>query len=311
MIVEESIPAALDKERLDRVVALLLDVSRADAALLIEAGGALVDNERGIPGKFRLRTGQVVVVDSSFLPVRPLPQGDANVVLTVIHEDADIIVINKAPGLVVHPGAGNPDGTLVNGLLARFPEIAQVGDPMRPGIVHRLDVGTSGLLVVARTQEAYDALVASMSVHDVDREYIALAWGVFDARSGTIDAEIARDHRDPMKMAVVRDGTGKWARSHFEVLHEFLEPAPLSVLRVSLETGRTHQIRVHLSAVSHPVVGDSTYGGAKSALVAPRPMLHAEKLRFRHPVSGAQCEFVAPIADDMMEILRRCSPQWP
>lgn len=311
MIVEETIPAALDKERLDRVVALLLDVSRADAAQLIEAGGAIVDNERGIAGKFRLRTGQVVVVDSSFLPVRPLPQGDASVAVTVLHEDRDIIVVNKTPGLVVHPGAGNPDGTLVNGLLARFPEIAEVGDPMRPGIVHRLDVGTSGLLVVARTQEAYESLVESLSIHDVDREYIALVWGLFDARSGTIDAEIARDHRDPMKMAVVRDGTGKWARSHFEVLHEFIEPAPLSLLRVSLETGRTHQIRVHLSAVSHPVVGDATYGGAKSALVAPRPMLHAEKLRFRHPVTGEACEFVAPIADDMTEILGRCVPQWP
>lgn len=311
MIIEETIPTALDNERLDRVVALLLDVSRSEAAQLIEAGGAIVDNEVGVAGKTRLRSGQIVVVDSVFLPSRPRPLVDPEVEVKIVHVDDDVIVVDKAPGVVVHPGAGNPDGTLVNGLLARFPDIAEVGEEMRPGIVHRLDVGTSGLLVVARTNDAYDNLVAALSVHDVVREYIALVWGRFDARSGTIDAEIARDHRDPMKMAVVRDGTGKWARSHFEVLHEFEEPAPLSVLRVSLETGRTHQIRVHLSATSHPVVGDSTYGGARSALVAQRPMLHAERLQFRHPSTGLLCEFTAPLADDMVRVLSKCSPQWP
>lgn len=311
MIVEETIPSALDNERLDRVVALMLDVSRADAADLIEAGGALVDNASGTQGKSRLRAGQVVVVDTSFLPKRQLPTADPGVVLDVVHADSDVVVVNKAAGIVVHPGAGNPDGTLVNGLLAAFPEIADVGDVMRPGIVHRLDVGTSGLLVVARSQLAYEKLVESLSIHDVDREYLALVWGEFDSRTGTVDAEIGRDHRDPMKMTVVKDGTGKWARTHFEVLHNFNEPAALSLLRVSLETGRTHQIRVHLSAVSHPVVGDATYGGARSALVAPRPMLHAEHLRFRHPVTGVACEFNAPVPVDMRDILGRCAPQWP
>lgn len=311
MIVEETIPSALDKERLDRIVALMLDVSRSDAADLIAGGGALVDNERGVTGKTRLVTGQVVVVDTAFLPVRPRPSAEPEVAVDVVHEDTDIVVVNKAPGVVVHPGAGNPTGTLVNGLLALYPEIADVGEEMRPGIVHRLDVGTSGLLVVARTQDAYENLVGALSVHEVDREYVALTWGRFDTRTGTIDAEIGRDHRDPMKMAVVKDGTGKWARTHFEVVHEYDTPAELSVLRVSLETGRTHQIRVHLAAVSHPVVGDATYGGAKSALVAPRPMLHAERLRFRHPVTETECEFEAPISADMLRVLGECSPQWP
>lgn len=311
MIVEETIPSALHNERLDRIVSLMLDVSRSEASGLIDAGGAVVDNARGVPGKTRLSTGQVVVVDTAFLPVKPRPIGDPDVAVDVVFVDPDIVVVNKAPGVVVHPGAGNPTGTLVNGLLAMFPEVAEVGEEMRPGIVHRLDVGTSGLLVVARSQAAYENLVAALSVHDVDREYVALTWGNFDTRSGTIDAEIGRDHRDPMKMAVVKDGTGKWARTHFEVVHEYESPAALSVLRVSLETGRTHQIRVHLAAVSHPVVGDSTYGGAKSSLVAPRPMLHAERLRFRHPVSDAVCEFVAPISADMLRVLGECAPQWP
>lgn len=305
MIVEETIPAALDGERLDRIVALIGDISRADARALIEAGGATVDGSPAASGKVRLVEGQSVTVDLSRVPVQEPPGPDPSVVPVVLYEDDDVIVVNKPVGLVVHPAAGHGTGTLVNGLLVRYPEIASVGQPARPGIVHRLDAGTSGLMVVARSQAAYDAFVEAMGNHDVEREYLALAWGHFDSKSGVVDADIGRDPRDPLKMAVVRGG--KWARTHFEVLEEFTAPAELSLVRCTLETGRTHQIRVHLSAVGHPVVGDSTYGGARSSLKSPRPLLHAARLAFEHPVGGQRMEFEAPVPEDMSSIIAGCS----
>jgi 23S rRNA pseudouridine1911/1915/1917 synthase len=304
-MIHEEIPRALDGERIDRIVSLLADVSRSVAHDLVANGGVAIDGTTAKSGKLRLHEGQSISIDVSKIPPPQLPQADASIVVDVVYSDDAVIVINKHPGLVVHPGAGNPTGTLVNGLLALFPEIAEVGESMRPGIVHRLDSGTSGLMVVARTQQAYEHLVSDMSDHDVTREYLALAWGHFDDESGVIDADIGRDPRDPLKMAVVHNG--KWARTHFVVEETFDEPAAVSLVRCSLETGRTHQIRVHLAAVSHPVVGDSTYGGAKSSLVAPRPMLHARHLAFRHPATGEQMSFDAPVAQDMVDVISKCS----
>ncbi|MFM1791421.1 MAG: pseudouridine synthase RluD [Actinomycetota bacterium] len=305
MIVEETIPAALAGERLDRVVSLIADISRSEARELVAAGGARVDGVDAPNGKVRLTEGQVVLVDLDKIPVAELPQPDPDVPVEVLYEDEHVIVINKPVGLVVHPAAGHGTGTLVNGLLVRYPEISSVGQPLRPGIVHRLDAGTSGLMVVARSQAAYDALVEAMSDHDVEREYMALAWGHFDSANGVIDAAIGRDPRDPLKMAVVRDG--KWARTHFEVIEEFVDPAELSLVQCTLETGRTHQIRVHLAAVGHAVVGDSTYGGSRSSLKSPRPMLHAARLAFAHPVTGEHMEFGAGMPADMVGIIAQCS----
>ena len=304
MIVEETIPAALAGERLDRVVSLIADISRAEARELVAAGGASVDGAPAPNGKVRLAEGQSVRVDLDKVPVAEWPQPDPTVAVDVLHEDDHVVVINKPVGLVVHPAAGHGTGTLVNGLLARYPAIAGVGQPFRPGIVHRLDAGTSGLMVVARSQVAYDALVTAMGDHEVEREYMALAWGRFDSASGVIDAAIGRDPRDPLKMAVVRDG--KWARTHFEVVQEFVEPAELSLVQCRLETGRTHQIRVHLAAVGHAVVGDATYGGARSSLKSPRPMLHAARLAFVHPVSGERMEFGAGMPADMTGVIALC-----
>ncbi|MEI6404124.1 MAG: pseudouridine synthase, partial [Actinomycetota bacterium] len=162
-MIDEVVPAALDGERLDRVVAIVTGASRADAAVLVTAGGAEVDGAVVTTGKVRLREGQTVRVDPAKLPQVEAPVADAGVVFTVVYSDDDVVVIDKPAGLVVHPGAGNPTGTLVNGLLARFPEIASVGDWQRPGIVHRLDVGTTGLMVVARSEPAYELLVAALS----------------------------------------------------------------------------------------------------------------------------------------------------
>ncbi len=299
----EEIPESLAGERLDRIVALLADVSRADATTVIANGGVMVDGEVAVTGKIRLRAGQEVEIDPSSLPVEEMPGPDASIPLNVVFADEHVIVIDKAPGVVVHPAAGHKGGTLVNALLARFPEIADVGDPQRPGIVHRLDVGTSGLLVVARSDDAYESLVDQLSDHDVERRYVALAWGRFDAPVGTVDAPIGRDPRDPLRMAVV--ATGKEARTHFRVEQSFTEPE-LSLVTCELETGRTHQIRVHLAAIGHPVAGDGTYGGQRPGWVAERPFLHAARLSFRHPATGEVVTFDSELPADLRELLARC-----
>jgi 23S rRNA pseudouridine1911/1915/1917 synthase len=305
-VFHEIVPAALAGERLDRIVSLLTGASRADAAVLVTDGGATVDGSIVTSGKLRLGEGQSIIVDSSYLPQPVAPQPDPSVVFDLVHVDEHVIVIDKPAGLVVHPGAGNPDGTVVNGLLARFPEIASVGQAGRPGIVHRLDIGTSGLLVVARTDRAYDQLVAALSNRDVGRRYRALVWGHPASPSGVIDAPIGRDHRDPMKMAVVVDG--KVARTHYRTLRTYGQVAEVAELECRLETGRTHQIRVHLAAIGHPVVGDGTYGGNRSAVTTTRPILHAAALSFVHPVTGAMMLFESPLPADLQAVIDSLGP---
>lgn len=300
-MIEEEIPSALAGDRLDRVVALLADLSRAQSAALIAGGGVSVDGVPASAGKVKLEVGQVIVIDTAKLPEKELPKADSSVRINIVHADADIVVVNKANGLVVHPGAGNPAGTLVNGLLALYPEIAEVGDPMRPGIVHRLDAGTTGLMVVARTPDAYESMVHQLSQRLVHREYLAVAVGAFDAHSGVIDAAIGRDLRELTKMAVRVDG--KHARTHYEVLREFQAPISASLVRCQLETGRTHQIRVHLAAVGHPVLGDATYGGVRATVPFGRPALHAVRLSFEHPRSGDAMSFDAPIPADIESLI--------
>lgn len=299
-MIEERIPAALDGERLDRVVSLITACSRADAAALVAAGGALVDGAAITSGKQRVREGQVVHIDIARLPIAELPQPDAGVAFEVVYDDAHLVVVDKPAGLVVHPGAGNPTGTLVNGLLARYPELHTVGEAHRPGIVHRLDVGTSGLLVVARTQAAYHQLVEMLSAHEVGRIYRALVWGHVDNAVGVIDAPIGRDHRDPMRMAVVVDG--KPARTGFRVLCTHRTPSPTSTVECRLETGRTHQIRVHFTAIGHPVVGDGPYGGVRPALDCPRPFLHSARLELCHPVTGEELRFESELPADLLAV---------
>lgn len=305
----EAVPSALDGERLDRIVALLLDVSRSIASTVIDAGGATVDGETAPSGKIRLAEGQVVTVDPDAVPVDQPPQADDSVEFGVIHEDDSIVVIDKPAGLVVHPGAGNDTGTLANGLLARYPEVEDVGERIRPGIVHRLDAGSSGLLVVARTQDAADALIEQFADHSATRAYLALVWGHPASPHGVIDAPIGRSRRDPLRMAVVADG--RWARTEYQVLERFDSPAELALLECRLETGRTHQIRVHLSSINHPLVGDPTYGQRRPKLQVERPFLHAAELSFVHPATGEQVTYRSELAADLSErlsTLRRVDP---
>jgi 23S rRNA pseudouridine1911/1915/1917 synthase len=293
------VPGTLAGERLDRAVALLTGWSRADVADLVEREQVLV-NGRAVAKSRRLVEGEVVELLGEPTPVG-LPQPEA-MPLVVVHEDPDVVVIDKPAGLVVHAGAGHPDGTLVNGLLARYPEIATVGDPARPGIVHRLDAHTSGLLVVARSAAAYDALVAALGARIVDRGYRALVWGIPDATSGLVDAPIGRSVRRPPRMAV-REG-GRPARTRYEIEQPF-PAAGVSLLRCRLETGRTHQIRVHLSAIGHPVVGDAAYGGIRAAITLDRPFLHAASLGFEHPTTGEALAFTSDLPPELTDVLAR------
>jgi 23S rRNA pseudouridine1911/1915/1917 synthase len=299
-VIHEEIPPALAGERLDRIVALVTDASRSDAAALVAAGGVQVDGAVIMSGKQRLQLGQQIDVDESKLPVADPPAADPTIDFAVVYEDEHVIVVDKPAGLVVHPGAGNLTGTLVNGLLSRYPEIVGVGEVHRPGIVHRLDIGTSGLMVVARSVRAYHSLVYALSQREVTRLYRTMVWGHLANHTGVIDAPIGRDHRDPMRMAVVVDG--KSARTRFHMLAEYSEPAAASALECRLESGRTHQIRVHLAAIGHPVVADGTYGGIRHEIVAPRPFLHAAELAFVHPGSGEPMSFESPLPADLIAV---------
>jgi 23S rRNA pseudouridine1911/1915/1917 synthase len=291
------VPDALAGERADRAVSLLTGWSRAEVQALVEAGAVLVSGAP-VNKSRRLRAGEVVELLGGPPPVAPPAAED--VPLTVRYEDPDIAVLAKPAGLVVHPGAGHPHGTLVNGLLMRYPEIATVGDPARPGIVHRLDRDTSGLMVVARTAAAADALVAALAARTVDRRYLALVWGRPEAPRGVVDAPIGRSTRRPTRMAV-RDG-GREARTEYVVERSFDEPL-VSLLECRLETGRTHQVRVHLQAIGHPVVGDAAYGGSRVAIALDRPFLHAFRLAFDHPTTGVPLRFEEPLPPELAEVL--------
>jgi 23S rRNA pseudouridine1911/1915/1917 synthase len=294
------VPASLEGERVDRAVALLTGWSRGDVQTLVANGDVVVDG-RTVGKSHRLRAGEVVELLAEPEPAQP-PVADAQVAVDVRYEDDDIIVVGKPAGLVVHPGAGHEADTLVNGLLARYPDIAGVGDPFRPGIVHRLDRDTSGLMVVARSARAYDVLVARLAARDIERQYTALAWGRLPSRRGTIDAPIGRSTARRTRMAV-RDA-GRPARTGYDVEREFDDPE-CSLLGCTLETGRTHQIRVHLAAIGHPVVGDATYGGRRDSIRLDRPFLHAARLAFAHPVTGEPMAFTADLPAELTEVLAR------
>ncbi len=299
-LVEAEVPGALDGERIDRVVAMLTDVSRTEASRLVAAGAVRVDGATVTRGADRLEAGCQIAIDVAEVLVEALPEGDASVDVPVVHEDPHVIVVNKPADLVVHPGAGHLGATLVNGLLARYPEIAGVGDPARPGIVHRLDRGTSGLLMVARTPEAYESLVAQLAERTVDRQYRTIVWGHPESPRGVVDAPIGRSPKHPTKMAITEKG--KPARTRYEVETTFDFPVPVAELVCRLETGRTHQIRVHLSAIGHPVLGDDRYRGARESLPCPRPYLHAELLGFDHPDTGERLSFTSPVPDDLLAV---------
>ena len=287
--------------RLDKALSTLLpQFSRGRIQQWIEDGLVLVD---GKPAKVR---SLMLGVESISVQPQPAEQEHAYapepVPLTVVHEDASIIVLNKPVGLVVHPAAGNWSGTLLNGLLHRWPELEGVP---RAGIVHRLDKDTSGLLVVARTLTAQTDLVRQLQERTMGREYLAMVWGQ-PVSSGRIEAAIARHPRERTRMAVSKSPLAKPAVTHYQkVASGQIDGRPVALLRCRLETGRTHQIRVHLQSIGFPIVGDAVYGKSHLVSVFPRQALHAEKLGLVHPDSGEDCEWQAPVPDDMAGLLAR------
>ncbi|MDQ6838017.1 MAG: RluA family pseudouridine synthase, partial [Actinomycetota bacterium] len=245
--------------------------------------------------------------------------GDTSVTVSVLHADDDVIVVDKPAGLVVHPGAGHARGTLVQGLVATYPDLADLvarvegDDAVRPGIVHRLDRGTSGLLMVARNEVARRSLVSQLAARTVERRYRALVVGTVAADEGLIDAPLGRSTSDPTRRAVRADG--REARTSYSVVSRFGSPLAATLVQCRLETGRTHQIRVHLAAIGHPLIGDGRYGGLTVAGDAGvvggspdrhgRPWLHAETLGFDHPGSGHRMTFHSPLPVDLVDVLKR------
>ena len=294
------VPAALAGERIDRAVALLTGWSRADVQVLL-AHDAIVVDGRPVGKSHRLIEGTVIELLDEPVSGAP-PAADPSVDVDVRYADDDVIVVAKPAGLVVHPGAGHAGGTLVNGLLARFPEIARVGDEQRPGLVHRLDRDTSGLLVAARSARAYESLVQQISARTVDRRYVALVWGRMSSPRGVVDAPIGRSTARRTRMAVRE--SGKEARTAYEVRTAYEQPV-CALLDCLLETGRTHQIRVHLSAIGHPIVGDATYGGAREPIRLDRPFLHAAELAFDQPATGERLAFTDPLPPELAAVLDR------
>lgn len=301
----DRVPEALVGERLDRVVAIVADLPRADASALVDAGKVTINETVITQRSRRVKLGDEVVVVAVERKGPFVLVAEPEVDISLVYVDDDVIVINKPAGLVVHPGSGNQNGTLVHGLVARFPELYElaVGDTAeRPGIVHRLDKGTSGLLMVGRNQFAVDRLSAQLQERSVSRHYKALAWGRFTSSSGLIDAPVGRSDSDPTRMTITAHG--REARTRYTVLKAFDQPDPCSLVECWLETGRTHQIRVHLTAIGHPVIGDGRYGGSRSgAIASPRPWLHAFSLTFNHPRTAERMEFVAEVPADLEAVL--------
>ena len=291
-------------ERLDKfLLAHLPGYSRAQAQGLIRSGCVLVD---GAPRKtgYKFKGGEQVV--ARIPPREESSVEPEDIPLAIVYEDARLAVVDKAAGMVVHPGPGNASGTLVNALLARYPELADMMDDPetsdRLGIVHRLDRGTSGLLVVARDKAALLALMAQFQARTVDKTYLALLEQRPKSNSGLIDAPIARDPRQRKRMAVRRDG--KPAQTEFEVLDDDFQ-GDRALVKLRLLTGRTHQIRVHAAFIGCPVVGDTVYGRRKQRVRMKRQFLHAHELAFEHPVSGERLRFTSELPVGLRAVLEK------
>ncbi len=305
----EFVTSAADAgRRLDVVLAKLLNRSRSSCADLIRDGHVRINAHAA-------KASQVVEAGIQIIVSAPAPREPAaspqDLPIRIVHDDEDFCVVDKPAGMATHPGRGNLEGTLLNGLLARFPSLPAINGVRRPGIVHRLDKETSGLLVVAKTERAMTALTRAMAQRRIKRSYDAVVWGVPVNARGIIDAPLGRDPRARTKFTVRDDG--RRAVTHYRAVETFPKilsiatdaPESASLLRLELETGRTHQIRVHAAAIGHPIIGDQTYGPSLPGLRMKRQALHAAELSFEHPVTGKMLRFASPWPDDFRALVER------
>jgi 23S rRNA pseudouridine1911/1915/1917 synthase len=294
--------------RLDQFLAQHTEFSRARLQRWLK-GGLILVNGRSAAAKYKVRVGDCVTVQVP--PPEPSPLTPEPRPLDIIFEDEDLIVLNKPPGVVVHPGAGNRRGTLLHALLAHCPELTDIGDVSRPGLVHRLDKDTSGLMVIAKTALAHESLVRQFQARQVEKTYVALVWGRFHLKAGEIVKDIGRHPSERRKMSV-HARRGKPAATRWQVLKEFAPP--LTLVQLQPQTGRTHQIRVHLASLGHPVVGDAAYGGGTARFkdqpllqgirpLVTRQLLHAQALGFTHPRTGEALAFEAPLPEDFQAVV--------
>jgi len=289
-------------ERIDKYISSKNeDISRVMVQRLIDEGNILVNGKR-TKASYKVQTGDKILVRiEDPKPTELVPQ---EIPLDVVYEDNDILVINKQKGLVVHPGNGNQDGTLVNAILARCKDsLSGIGGEIRPGIVHRIDKDTSGLLIVAKNDKAHINMSNQIKEHKVKKTYLALVRGVIKENLATINMPIARSTKDRVKMAV--DKNGKNAVTHIKVLERF---NGYTYIEVNIETGRTHQIRVHMSQIGYPLVGDYVYSNGKNPFGVEGQMLHSYKLEFEHPITGKKMELTAELPKyfkDVLDELRR------
>jgi 23S rRNA pseudouridine1911/1915/1917 synthase len=291
------VPDELDGERADRVVSVLGEMPRSEARIHCEAGLVEVD-DTPVAGKTKVRSGSTI----TFPPAAdPTVMAAEEVDFEVLFEDDDVVVVDKPAGLTVHPGAGRATGTLAAGLLARYPELEGVGQAGRWGLVHRLDRETSGALLVGRSAQAHDALVEALRRREIGREYVTLVQGTFTLPRGTVDAPIGRDPHRPRRRAMLQ--TGRRAVTHYRMTRQWERPG-VAQLAVELETGRTHQIRVHLAGIGHAVVGDRLYG-RRDPIEVPRLFLHAATASLHHPVSGEELVIESPLPPDLAAVLDR------
>lgn len=287
----------VDGVRLDKAIADIdTDISRMTVQKLIEENKVLVNGKQE-KASYKVKNGDKISLEIE--PPKESKLKPEEIPLDVIYEDNDIIIINKAKGMVVHPGNGNPDGTLANAIMARCKEsLSGIGGEIRPGIVHRIDKDTSGIIIVAKNDKAHLNISEQIKEHKTTKTYLALVRGRVKENEATIDMPIARSKKDRKKMAV--DKEGKKAVTHFKVLKRYAEN---TLLELVIETGRTHQIRVHLSEIGYPIVGDYTYSNGKNKFGVEGQMLHAYKIKFKHPTTNKEVEFQAELPQYFKEIL--------
>ena len=311
MALEFDVPAEYDGQRLDRVLASMVEHhSRAQLQRLIADGCVRLRGAVALKPNTMVREGDHVEVD---VPApQPTDLEPEPLALDILYQDADIAVLNKPAGMVVHPGAGHSSGTLVHALLHHVDDLSGIGGELRPGIVHRLDRGTSGVMVIAKNDAAHQELARQFHDREIEKEYIALVWGVVQA-GRRIDAAIGRDPSNRQKMSArskhAREAVTRITRAH--------HLPGVTLCQVAIHTGRTHQIRVHLSAIGHPIVGDALYGGVHRRVAGDiravqrlaRPFLHAARLVFKHPRDERRLEFIAPLPDDLSSVLNDL-PGW-